>query len=454
MLNYIWEKVSYWARELGADDWELYYVDSAETVLELPSGEDYSVQKGAAFRCTRAGKTGTAYTENFNSEALEQMVRSAIDNSQVVEQGVEIYCSSQEYPRVPQGDERIEDIRAVRALHTRVNKEIAKYKVLSQTKGRLVANSSTRSILNSKGLHVSHKGNYAFCHMQVTAERAGKLNTANIYGGGSRLDQIDPEKLVKRGYDKAANYFDAKKVPSGNYRILLPQDTASLIIQGLSVFFSAKLVLNGSPVFAGKLGKRVASEAVSISNDPFDEMGVYCAPFDSKGVPTRLQPLVESGILTGFLHSAATSAGMDVELTSNEERFQYNYPADIYPSNFKLHGGKKDFAELLSELGDGLYVTELSAYFPGHGINPITGDYSIPARGFAIRDGKVGSAIADFSIAGNLYEFLGSISALGNDFEYGLPSSFYKGGPTWYGCYGSPSLIVNNISVSGVSPDG
>ncbi len=57
-------------------------------------------------------------------------------------------------------------------------------------------------------------------------------------------------------------------------------------------------------------------------------------------------------------------------------------------------------AELMADITEGLYVTELL----GGGVNGITGDYSRGAAGFMIRNGQLAEPVAEITIAGHALE--------------------------------------------------
>ena len=74
---------------------------------------------------------------------------------------------------------------------------------------------------------------------------------------------------------------------------------------------------------------------------------------------------------------------------------------------------------------------------------------SIPAIGFYVKNREIKYALQGIAIAGNLYDFINNVSMIGNDLAYGIPTSFYRGVPKWYGCYSAPTLLVKDITISG-----
>lgn len=100
-------------------------------------------------------------------------------------------------------------------------------------------------------------------------------------------------------------------------------------------------------------------------------------------------------------------------------------------------------------LGDGIYITRLVSTFHGAGVNAVSGDFSMPARGFKIKNGKKCDALELFTISGNYYDLIRNIRACGNDLLFGPPNMLIPGAPAEYGNYGSPAVLVDGISVAG-----
>ena len=68
---------------------------------------------------------------------------------------------------------------------------------------------------------------------------------------------------------------------------------------------------------------------------------------------------------------------------------------------------------MIADIGRGLYVTELI----GHGLNPVTGDYSRGASGFIIENGEIGPPVAEITVAGNLLDMFRNLTAA-DDLEF------------------------------------
>jgi len=87
------------------------------------------------------------------------------------------------------------------------------------------------------------------------------------------------------------------------------------------------------------------------------------------------------------------------------------------PSNFYMAAGKRSREELFAAFPEALLVTELI----GHGVNPVTGDYSRGAVGFLVRNGAIGPAVQEITIASNLVEMFATLEPASDlDFRRGV----------------------------------
>ena len=75
------------------------------------------------------------------------------------------------------------------------------------------------------------------------------------------------------------------------------------------------------------------------------------------------------------------------------------------------------------------------------GANPVTGDFSLEARGFRIDGGKLTTPVQGITVAGNFFDLLAHVEGVANDLQID-----FSGGPT---AYGAPSVLVTGLTVAG-----
>jgi PmbA protein len=179
-----------------------------------------------------------------------------------------------------------------------------------------------------------------------------------------------------------------------------------------------------------KLGRRVFSPDIDIVDDPLRRRGQRSRSFDAEGVATRLLKAVEDGVLKSWFLDCATARELDLQTTGHAQRGAASVPSPG-PSNLYLAPGIKSPDELIADIADGFYVTDLI----GSGANLVTGDYSRGASGFWIENGQRTFPVSEVTIAGHLNEMFASLTA-GNDltFRYGT---------------NAPTLRVEGLTVAG-----
>jgi PmbA protein len=118
-------------------------------------------------------------------------------------------------------------------------------------------------------------------------------------------------------------------------------------------------------------------------------------------VATRPREVVQDGVLQGYFLGSYSARKLGLKSTGNAGG---NH-------NLVLRDTGSDFAGLLRTMGEGLLVTELL----GHGVNPVTGDYSRGAAGFWVERGEIAYPVQEITIAGNLKDIFRGIVGVGND---------------------------------------
>jgi PmbA protein len=127
-----------------------------------------------------------------------------------------------------------------------------------------------------------------------------------------------------------------------------------------------------------------------------------------------------------------------VEPTGHGHKSSYKDSVGVSPSNFYVEPGNKSYEELYAGLEEGIIITSLAGLHSG--ANPISGDFSLAADGFYVKDGKIVSPTNQMTIAGNFFELMQDIVDVGSDLIFSPMDS--------YGYIGSPSLTIKGLAVT------
>jgi PmbA protein len=222
--------------------------------------------------------------------------------------------------------------------------------------------------------------------------------------GATSIGQLAGSRAVAR--------LNPSKLESGTMPVIFDPRIGSSLIGHLLGAVSGPSVTRRASFLLDSLGKRVLPEGLSIIDDPLRARGLRSRPFDGEGLPTAQRAIIEDGVLTGWLLDSASARQLGEAPTGHATRGGGGSPG-AGTSNVHLAGGALRVRDLYADVKRGLYVTELI----GHGVNPVTGDYSRGASGFLIENGSVSHAVSEITIAGNLVEMFANLSAA-DDLEF------------------------------------
>ncbi len=436
------------AKEEGFSDYEIYYINGDSFKVTVYEGEidQYSVNSdiGLGFRGLYNDKMGYSYTEILDDEALEMLINNAKDNAKAIEdEDMEIiYGSGDTYPIVNSFNEDLEKvethekIQLALQLEKQAKDEDKKVKNIDDC--IVATGKGERYISNSKGLDLRHSSNMIYALVSAVVEDKGKVNTAYSFKASYDIKEIESKKLAEEAVRNALSYIGAESVPSGKYGAIIKNDVMADILGTFWAIFSAYSVQKGMSLLKGRLNTQIASKLVTVIDDPLMEKGLCSIAFDDEGVATYTKNVIEEGLLKNYLYNLKTAKKDGVKSTGNGSKASYASPIGTSPSNFYIKSGDKSLEDLMEQLEDGLFITEVQGLHSG--ANSVTGDFSLAAKGFMIKNGKKSKPVEQITIAGNFYNLLLDIINIASDLKFGIPAG---------GCFGSPAVLIKEISVSG-----
>lgn len=260
---------------------------------------------------------------------------------------------------------------------------------------------------NSKG------ASYSAEHTNFTVGVMGQLvrGTDILYAGhgvGQKKRQVDEEDIVAR----AIAYFHMaeKIVPleSGEMPIIFTPVGLAALLLSLGMALDGKNVYLGTSPLGNKLGQPIAAPSLTLVDDPLCEFGPNTSAFDNEGVPRKVTPLIEKGVLKNFIYDLDTAGRAQTQPTGHGSNRQL--------TNLIIDPGNTPYAAMLSGIENGLLVHRYLGL--GHG-NPITGEFSVNIRlGYKIEHGKIAGRVKDVMLAGNAFDAIKDISAISQEREW------------------------------------
>lgn len=433
------------AERRGLSEYEIYFMESSELSTEALKDEISSfssgVSGGVSFRCVVNGHIGNASTELLTAEEMEALVDRAIESAKWIENNDKaiLFDGVAEYATVENEDSFLTDTAKLKALALGIQKNTyaADECIADGTQSGVFSNRVRMVLMNSKGLNLSHEASMSGAYTEAVIQKNGEAQEAFDFVLGT--EEKDLREIPERAVREANAKLGASEIESGKYDVILCGKQMRSLLSAYSSVFSAKNAQMGLSLLKGREGEVIASEAVTLVDDPLRKNFPMSIPFDGEGVATYTKNVVEKGVLKTLLYDLATADRAGRASTANGQRSGYSSAVSIAPYSFYIASGELSDTALAERLGDGLYITELKGLHAG--CNAVTGDFSIESAGFRVRNGVLCEAVKSFTVAGNFFDLLKEIEAVGDCVKFGIPSGFTV--------YGSPDVLIRSVSVAG-----
>ncbi|MBV9539441.1 MAG: TldD/PmbA family protein [Acidisphaera sp.] len=243
-------------------------------------------------------------------------------------------------------------------------------------------------------------------------------------------DVADPATIGRTAAEKAVARLNPTRPKTGKLPIVFDPRVASSLVGHLAGAINGAAVARGTTFLKDKMGARLFASGVFVHDDPRRVRGLRSRPFDGEGVPGRPLALIDDGVLTTWLLDTHSARQLGLATTGHASRGTGGPPGPA-PTNLFMAAGSVSPAELMADIREGVYVTEMI----GMGVNGVTGDYSRGAAGYMIRDGALAEPVAELTIAGHLLEMFAHLTPADDlAFRYGV---------------NAPTLRVDGMTLAG-----
>ena len=399
--------------------------------------EDYKVSDRIqlTLRGRWQGRIGTASTQAMDEESLALLIQGVKESAELIENDEQddILPPDAHYDAVCNYSDVIDTISAEDkiALAMCIDERLCAADARISPDATVVSTASeVFSIKNTLGLDLSHSSNLIYAYASCLAREGEAAATGFKLLWGYALEDVSPFDVADGCVKDAVEKLGAGRLQSGARPVVIRSNAMADLLSTFSGVFSADNAQKGLSLLAGKEGTAIASPAVTLTDDPLMPWGMGSCPFDREGAATMTKNVIDGGVLRTLLHNRRTAAKTGVATTGNAAG-----AGRVAPSNLYIQPGQATLQDLLAHMGDGLLLTEVSGLHAG--ANPISGDFSLLARGFEVVGGEIQRAVEQFTVAGNFFALLQDIEAVGSDL-------LFEGSPI-----GSPSVAVKKLNIAG-----
>jgi PmbA protein len=217
-------------------------------------------------------------------------------------------------------------------------------------------------------------------------------------------DLDDPVKIGKSAGERAIARLNPIRPKTARIPVVYDPRVAGSLLGHFAGAINGAGIARGTSFLKDRLGQRIFGAGVSIRDDPRRVRGLRSRVFDGEGTPTREVALIEDGVLTTWLLESRSARQLGLSPTGHATRGTSG-PPSASPTNLYLAAGTMTPAELMADIKEGIYITEMI----GMGVNGVTGDYSRGAAGYMIRDGALAEPVAEVTVAGNLLDMFAAM---------------------------------------------
>jgi len=266
--------------------------------------------------------------------------------------------------------------------------------------------------------------------VSVIAGEGTKMERDYDYSSRLHFADLDmPEKLGRTAGERAVKRLNPRRVKTGVFPVIYDPRVARGIAGHFASAINGAAVARKTTFLREMMGKKVAAENITVTDDPFRRRGSNSRPFDGEGIAGVPLVPVEKGVLTTWLLSSSVARELGLETNGRGVRAS----SSVNPSctNLAIEPGEGSAEDMLASVKSGFYVTELF----GHGVDLVTGDYSRGASGFWIENGAIAYPVSEITIASNLKDmFLRMTPASDLDRNYGIAA---------------PTLLIEGMTIAG-----
>nr|WP_210312044.1 TldD/PmbA family protein [Afipia massiliensis] len=272
-------------------------------------------------------------------------------------------------------------------------------------------------LVTSTGFHGSYlRSSHGISMTAIAGEGTGMERDYDFTSAIHGSDLESPLSVGQSAGERTVARLNPRKVATCKAPVVFDPRVSNSLVGHLIGAVNGASIARKTSFLKDRLGQQLFDKNIRIIDDPLRVRGMRSQAFDSEGVATKKLAIIDDGVLTTWLLDSATARELGMATTGHAHRGVSSSPSPG-PYNLHLEAGQVSPADLISDIKEGFYVTDLI----GSGVNGVTGDYSRGAAGFWIENGKLSYAVSEVTIAGHLLEiFKSMVPANDLTFKYGV----------------------------------
>jgi PmbA protein len=286
-------------------------------------------------------------------------------------------------------------------------------------------------LVTSTGFHGSYlRSSQGISMTAISGDGTGMERDYDYTSAPHASDLDSPAKVGRTAGERTVARANPRKVETCKVPVVFNPRVSGSLVGHLVGAVNGASIARKTSFLKDRLGEQLFAKNIRIIDDPLRVRGLRSQSFDAEGVKVKRLAIIDEGVLTSWLLDSATARELGLVTTGHAHRGVSSSPS---PGSYNLHleAGEPTPTELISDIKQGFYVTDLI----GSGVNGVTGDYSRGASGFWIENGEITYAVSEVTIAGHLLEIFKSLAPANDlEFRYGV---------------NAPTLRIEGLTVGG-----
>ncbi len=408
----------------GSDEVEVSLSDGREFSVDVRLGEVENLleagSRSLGVRIIKGKKTAFATSSDLSEETVQRLIRNAVSRTGL--------ASRDEHSGLPIMEEGRTDIQSLELYDPEVVALTPSQKIglaleterIALEDGRItnshgasfVSGEATTVLSNSRGFRGSY--DQTFCSLSVGLQAGGTDDKVEDHWASvvrHFRDLETPESIARKAVERTVRQLHPRKIRTQDVPVIFEPEMTGWLLGFLFACVSGVAVYRKASFLAERLGTRIGGMNITVVDDGLMPGRLGSRPFDSEGVPCRRTMVAENGVLRHFLCHSYAGRKLGQPATGNAEG------TGISPNNFYLLPGQATPQEIIASTQKGFLLTRTI----GHGLNPVSGDFSRGAFGLWVEGGEIAYPVSEVTIAGQLERVLNHLEMVGNDLDFRAP---------------------------------
>lgn len=266
--------------------------------------------------------------------------------------------------------------------------------------GKVQLSENIKKYENSEGTQLDYKGSSLGIYFDIKDRESSNIADVGYGVSLNRYGKSVEDKIVADVSALHDNFYEKITLSDGQYPIII--GTYDIFGHIFKDFIAEYYVSNGS-LLSGKLGQIVFSDNLSAYVDRNPKTNYSTAFFDGEGeiASDYRAPLVVGGVMKGVLDTKNTAKLYNLPLCKSAESAYDGVPG-VGLGGLYVKPTCDNLSELLGDK-KAIYISITSG-----GDITTEGVLGLPVQlAYLVENGVIKQRVSDFSISGNIFDFLG-----------------------------------------------